>query len=159
MDAQQYGDRFQDHLLSQYKLYVEMADRVSQRRDWANRFYGGVLSGLAAVLAVIIRGTVFDSVQAVVFLVAASVGAALCLVWFVNIRSYRQLNTGKFQVIHEMEQQLPMAIYEREWELLRPSEGQKRYLQLTWVEQFVPGIIATPFLILTGYTLYQWIYG
>ena len=36
---EKYGDKFQDHLIEQYKLYVEMADRVSARRAQTNRFY------------------------------------------------------------------------------------------------------------------------
>ena len=31
-----YGDAYQHHLLDQYTLYVETADRVSQRRTSAN---------------------------------------------------------------------------------------------------------------------------
>ena len=30
---------FQEHLLEQYKMYVEMADRISQRRNLANVFF------------------------------------------------------------------------------------------------------------------------
>ena len=30
MDRDQYGDNYRAHLLEQYKLYVEMADRISQ---------------------------------------------------------------------------------------------------------------------------------
>ena len=143
--------------MEQYKLYVEMADRVSQRRDSANRFYAGLLSGMAALLAVAVSASIFEEIEAVIYLVVALVGATLCLVWFLNIRSYRQLNTGKFQVIHELEQTLPHAMYAREWEILRPREGEKRYLQLTRVEQVVPGLLATPYLILAGYSLYQWL--
>ena len=36
MDREEYGTNYQAHLLEEYKLYVEMADRVSQRRAVAN---------------------------------------------------------------------------------------------------------------------------
>ena len=32
MDIDDYGPKFRDHLLEQYKIYTEMADRISQRR-------------------------------------------------------------------------------------------------------------------------------
>jgi hypothetical protein len=29
----EYGEHYQDHLLEQYKLYVQMADKISERRQ------------------------------------------------------------------------------------------------------------------------------
>ena len=37
-----YGTEFENHLFDQYKLYVEMADRISARRMLANSFFVGV---------------------------------------------------------------------------------------------------------------------
>lgn len=34
-----YGERFHDHLLEQYKLYVESARHVSDRRESANNYF------------------------------------------------------------------------------------------------------------------------
>ena len=53
MKRDEYGENYQDHLLEQYKLYVEMADRVSQRRDQSNRFYVTIISALVALLVVL----------------------------------------------------------------------------------------------------------
>ena len=33
MKPEDYGSQYQEHLLEEYKLYVEMADRVSHRRS------------------------------------------------------------------------------------------------------------------------------
>jgi hypothetical protein len=33
------SDKFRDYILEQYKSYVEMADRISQRRALANSFF------------------------------------------------------------------------------------------------------------------------
>jgi hypothetical protein len=33
MDAKQYGEGYQQHLVKQYKLYVQMADNISLRRS------------------------------------------------------------------------------------------------------------------------------
>ena len=79
---------------------------------------------------------------------AALLGVALCALWNINIRSYRQLNTAKFKIIHEFEQQLPLAMYDREWEVLGKGEDSKKYLQLTRVEQMVPFLFAIPYLLL-----------
>ena len=55
MKPDEYGENYQAHLPEQYKLYVEMADRVSQRRDQSNRFYVTLVSALVALLVVLAR--------------------------------------------------------------------------------------------------------
>jgi len=152
MTKEEYGDRFKDHLLEQYKLYVKMADNVSSRRAQTNIFYISLLSGLLAVLSMAYKGGTPHDTPNLVFL-AAVLGIILCCVWSVNIRSYRQLNSGKFKIIHAMEQRLPFPCYDMEWEILGEGKEGEKYLQLTRVEQYIPAILAVPYLILIIYFL------
>lgn len=158
MDATKYGSDYQAHLLDQYKLYVEMADNISARRAQANQFYISVLSALLAVVALV--GKLSGSGEAgrpelvnIAFLAVSVLGLVLCVVWFVNLMSYRQLNSGKFLVIHEMEARLPFPCYDREWELLKRGREWGAYLPLTTVERYVPAIVAVPFVIVFIYVL------
>ena len=155
MTPEQYGEKYPDHLLEQYKLYVEMADRVSQRRDQSNKFYATVYSALAAVLLLTARFDLSDSALTIVFLAVGTVGAALALIWWLNIKSYRTINSAKFDVIHEIETRLPFPGYQREWELLRPTDGPPKYLQLTRIEQYVPAVFLLLSLALVGYAAYS----
>lgn len=153
MKPSEYGDSYHEHLLEQYKLYVEMADNVSTRRAQANAFYITVLSALLAVIPLAFDN--FSNVeQYLAFLAVSILGLILCYVWNINIRSYRKLNSGKFKVIHEMEEQLPFACYDREWEFLGEGKDSKKYLQLTHVEQYVPYLLAVPYSLLLVYSLY-----
>ena len=160
MNPETYGDKYPDHLLEQYKLYVEMADRVSQRRDQSNRFYVTIVSALAAIVIVIARFGVpadaaNDALSHIGFLAIGLFGLALSTIWFFNIRSYRALNTAKFKIIKKIEKQLPFAGYAEEWDILNsPSDNSPRYLQLTRVEQFVPIIFATLFALLAIYAIF-----
>ena len=88
MKRDEYGDNYQAHLLEQYKLYVEMADRVSQRRDQSNRFYVTIVSALVALLVVLARLGAADSVWAAALLIAGLFGAVLSVIWVINIKSY-----------------------------------------------------------------------
>ena len=92
-------------LLEQYKLYVEMADRVSQRRQAANRFYISLLSGLGG-LYLLLEKILHTQPNIIIWAILIII---ISLLWWLTINSYRQLNSGKFKVIHEMEQQLPFA--------------------------------------------------
>ena len=157
MNPKEYGDSYNDHLLEQYKLYVEMADRVSQRRDQSNRFYVTILSALAAIVVVITRfGIPVDGVSSnVVFFAIGVFGFALSVVWQFNIRSYRTLNSAKFDIINDLEKQLPYPGYSEECEILsNPPPGRSQYRQLTRVEQFVPAIFMVLFVTIALYSIW-----
>jgi len=157
MTKEEYGKKFEEHLLEQYKLYVEIADRVSGRRAQTNRFFISLLSGLLALLSIVVDREIFCNFQTIVFMTVALLGLALCALWYINIRSYGQLNSGKFKVIHEIEQHLPYPCYDKEWEILGEGKKSKKYLQLTRVEQYVPFILAIPYILLFIYSLWKWV--
>ena len=148
-----YGDEFKTHLLEQYKLYVEMADRVSSRRVQIASFYTSILSVLLALLSITSNKDLFQGPQSFVLLTVAILGLSLCLAWAANINSYKQLSSLKFKVIHQMEAYLPFPCYDREWKILKEDNNRQRYLRLTAVEQYIPMIIAIPYLCLFLYSL------
>ena len=112
------GDPRRDELLEIYKLHAELADRVSQRRDGANRLYVSLLVGLTVFLTALMRYGTGDVPAKLVLCTVGVIGALLSASWYVVIRSYRQLNTGKFKALHELEAKLAHAFFSREWELL-----------------------------------------
>lgn len=126
-----------DELLEIYKLHAEFADRVSQRRDAANQRYAGMLVGLGAFLAFLL-GVGDGDLAAIATRLVSGLGMVLSLSWYVVIRSYRQLNTGKFKSLHELEEKLAYPFYKREWELLGEGRDSRRYWRLTVVETFLP---------------------
>lgn len=140
-----------DQILEQYKMFVEMADRVSERRLKTNQFYIGIISGLLGILAFVFGENNFDIIaqnQNSVMLVVTILGLILNLLWFINIRSFRKLNSGKFMVIHEMEALLPFQPYDREWDIIKRGEKRNNYFQLSKIEQYLPMALTIPFLIL-----------
>jgi hypothetical protein len=140
--------------LEQYKLFIEMADRVSSRRATTNQFYVTLLSGLLAVAAFILKEGVITHNQNIVLLSLSSLGIIICIFWGLNLLSYRQLNSGKFKVIHEMEKLLPFQCYDREWEILDEGKNWKKYLPLTHIEIYIPITISSIYIALLIYSLY-----
>lgn len=135
----------QQVLLEIYKLHSELADRVSQRREGANRLFVTLLVGLLVFLATLLRvGSNGVSVDAMLFW-GGITGLLLACSWFVIIRSYRQLNTGKFRALHELESHLPYQFFKREWDLLGQGKEVSRYWKLTVVETIMPIIFAIMF--------------
>lgn len=146
MNAEEYGPKYQDHLIDQYKVAVEMADRVSQRRSQANHFFISVNTGLVGIAA--ITYSVAKDLPPLMLAVEGVLGILLCLSWIVTIRSYRQLNTGKFAIILRLEQALPAATYGDEWIVLGEGRDARKYRQLTNVEQLVPALFILPYLLI-----------
>ena len=149
------NDPDRNELLETYKLHAELADRVSQRREGANRLYVSLLSGLAAFLAVLIRFGVGDVPVQVVLVSICVVGAALSASWYVVLRSYRQLNTGKFRALHELESKLAYPFFQREWDLLGAGEDRSRYWSLTIVEVGLPCIFFVLFVALLVFSFFS----
>ncbi len=116
--------------LDQYKLMVEMADRVSARRATANSFFVTVQSALV---------TAFGFSKNDQWPLAI-VGVVVAIAWWLSLRSYRMLNAAKFAVINEMEERLTASPYQDEWAILKREDGplHKRYAALSLVEQTVP---------------------
>jgi hypothetical protein len=122
-----------------YKLAVEMADRISARRTAANGFFLTAESALVALLG----NDAFDG-DAV-----SIAGSLLAVAWWLLLRSYRDLNRAKFDVIIGMEARLPVQIFGQEWEALKADpvpSWRNRYAELNWVERVVPIVFVVIFL-------------
>ncbi|MBP2641041.1 MAG: hypothetical protein H6Q66_1992 [Firmicutes bacterium] len=143
----EYGDSYQQHLLEQYKIYVEMADRISQRRMTVNTFFITLNSIILTILGL------FKNNINKWFILIAAVGLITSLAWFYILNSYRQLNSGKFAVIHELEKSLPASLYAYEWSLLENGTDRNNYWPISHVEKLIPVIFGL-FYITGGIVLF-----
>jgi hypothetical protein len=143
-----------DHYFELYTLAVDMADRISARRGIANSFFLSVNTGLAAFM-----GASND----LRWYVAAS-GIAFCVTWWALLKSYRDLNRAKFDIILPMEERLPVRVFGDEWDRLKASkptsesgQSQRRrdalrawtgkYRELGQVERIVPFVFGAMYVI------------
>ncbi len=143
-----------NEILELYKLHAELADRVSQRREGANRLYVGLLTGVSILLAASLRFGTGGIPLWIIITAGGVLGAAIAVSWFIVIRSYRQLNTGKFAALDELESMLPFQFFRREWEILEKGENIKKYWKLTVVETIMPWGFCVFFLGLIVVSLY-----
>lgn len=146
-----YGAKFDEHLIEQYKLYVDLVDGISARRMLANSFFVGVHTALIMAFAVMLKEKVLQATLpgSLPFLAVI----LLCFVWWQVVHSYRQLNSAKFRVIHALEQMLPAAPFTAEWLELGEGKDPKRYVPLTYLENWVPVCFGILYVLLAA-TLY-----
>lgn len=127
-----YGDYFTTHLLEQYKLYVQSAENVSSRRIATSRY---LLTLSAALLALYgFQSSNFN--QNYWMLVVPGTGIFVSMLWYLIIKSYRNLNTAKFKIIHRLEEHLPAALFAHEWKIA--NQGSGSYTAVTKIEQWLP---------------------
>ena len=134
--------------MDQYKIYVEMADRISVRRGLANTFFLTLNAAIFTVVGVFWKDR--PHAPSALIVVPFVVALGLCLAWFWLVRSYRQLNSGKFAVIGAFERQLPASPYwAAEWKALGEGRSKAVYWPLTHLEQWVPLLFGLAYL--TGF--------
>lgn len=122
--------------LEQYKLIVEMADRVSQRRQAANSFYLSINTALVGGSAYFGGGTPPLKTALLVSLA----GVLACRYWSRSILSYKTLNTAKFGVINDIEMRLVEQPFTNEWAKLDPDGDGKKHNSFYETEKFVPRV-------------------
>ena len=121
-------------VLEIYKMLVEMADRVSQRRQSANSFYLTVNTAIIGGAAYLSKST-FGHLGT--WAVSAA-GIAICVLWIRAVVSYKSLNAAKFEVITALEDRLPVTPYKDEWAILDVDGDGKRHKPFHKTEVLVP---------------------
>jgi hypothetical protein len=139
-------EKYQNAILAQYKIYVEMADRISARRALMNTFFLTLNTAVFTVIGVLLQLQTKAANWLLVFPLIALLGE--CAAWYYLVRSYRQLNTAKYQVIGLLEEKLPASPYWRaEWTALGAGKDRKLYWPLSHLEKWVPIFFAATYLV------------
>lgn len=117
----------------QYVHYAESAMAVSDRRLQTNRFYISILSSILVVLTVFFDGSLGYH-QHIGLLAIGILGVCLCILWYQTIDSHRRLNQAKYEILHNIEEDLPYQVYSDEWNLIGPKIGpeeqEKRFARI-----------------------------
>ena len=126
-------DANEEILFEQYRLYVEMANNITNHRNNTNKFYVTLISLLISIFSIITSITH----ELIIFIIPLMIIIGISYIWMKNIESYSALNHGKFDVIDEIENKLPTRGFTIEWELIKLYN----YKELTKVEKNVPKAI------------------
>ena len=137
VSAEKYGSNHQAHTLEIYKICVEMADRISARRERMNSFF-------LTVNAVLLGGLAHGGLNNNIIWALPLFGVFFCCVWCALIKSYKTLNLEKFKVIHSIERHLPWRPYIAEWGNLQSEDGGcTAYYLFSLLEKYATWILLT----------------
>ncbi len=132
----------EDILFEQYKLYVDTAERVSDRRQNSNNFF-------LTLNSVLLAFTGFLTTLSFAFwhAIIAIAGVSISVLWYLTITSFRNLNSEKFRVIHKIEEKLPVKLFDDEWEELGRGNNMQKYIKISKVEQGIPIIFFVLYIL------------
>ncbi|EGR2839825.1 hypothetical protein DU977_14240 [Vibrio cholerae] len=150
LEREGFSDNYNQYLFEQYKMYLEMADRISLRRQSANTFFLSLNTALVALTSY-----AKSSVDVTIFhyLLTSLSGIFLCYVWYRLVLSYKNLNSAKFKVIHEIEKLLPLKLFEAEWEAVGRGKNKALYHPFTNLEMKVPWIFTGVYALSIAYII------
>ena len=146
---EQFKDKYYEHLLTQYELYVKMANDISDRRSKANTFFLSTNSFLSTALGILSKFQIGNNFEFLWLYIASAAGILFSITWLLLVRNYKQLNTAKYAVIHKLEKKLPAAPYVKEWENLGSGKNWKKYMKLTNIESIIPILFVILYLALS----------
>ncbi|OIO73576.1 MAG: hypothetical protein AUJ85_07585 [Elusimicrobia bacterium CG1_02_37_114] len=143
----EYGVNYHNHLFEQYKFYIESVEKTSYRRQCANNYFVTINTALISLIGLSLQINVFKNASSIK-IVLSTLGIIVCFIFWFLIRSYKQLNTGKFTVIHEIEKYLPLALYRYEWKVLGEGKDTKLYYPFSHIELLIPWVFGIIYFVL-----------
>lgn len=136
---------YQVAVLEQYKSCVEMADRISQRRGLTNTFFLTLNTAIFPAIGVFWEHRPHGQVWWLTVPLMMLLGQ--CFAWFYLLRSYRLLNSAKYEVVGALERRLPASPYWRaEWTALGEGKDYKKYWPLSHIEGGIPIFFAALYI-------------
>lgn len=143
-----YGDNYREHCLEIYKSYLESIENISDRRQSANSFFLSINTAIAGAVGYIFSDDNAKQSFSLSLIILSLSGVVICYTWYRLIKSYRQINSSKFKVLHEIEKMLPIAPFDLEWKTLGSGKDFKRYIPFTKVESIIPWAFVTLYLLI-----------
>lgn len=141
-------------LFQQYRLFVDSAEKISDRRSHLNTFF-------IALHSLFVSGLSFFQSDIKAYIIPICIfGCVLAFLWWYMLCNYRSLNKAKFQIIHEIEKHLPVNLYQTEWALYKKSKhwyNPNRYFSFSRLEMALPVLLIAIYVCLIIITRYNYV--
>jgi hypothetical protein len=142
-------------LLEQYKLLVQTSETLVGRRQTVNTFFLSINSLLLAAIGLFAKEGIPGPLTGFGVLALGIAGLVLCVAWRRLVHSYRQLNAGKFEVIHLLEKHLPASVFKAEWEALGAGRDKGKYQPFTRTEAAIPWVFGILYVVAVAGSVYM----
>lgn len=121
-----------EYKFEQYKIFVESAERNSEKRVTQNNIYLTInLAFLSYVLS--------QNPNLIETIITSFVGLIICIVWLLTIINFCKRNKVKFDIINEMEEEFG-NLYKEEWKrisILTPLSTYEKFLAIIFMMVYI----------------------
>jgi uncharacterized membrane protein len=121
-----------EYKFEQYKIFVESAERNSEKRVTQNNIYLTInLAFLSYVLS--------QKPNLIETIITSFVGLIICIVWLLTIINFCKRNKVKFDIINEMEEEFG-NLYKEEWKrisILTPLSTYEKFLAIIFMMVYI----------------------
>ncbi len=92
-------DRDRSQITEIYKAYPQMSDKISDRRQSANSYFLTINTIIVSLISYMSFGGAVKNYHPFYCLISIA-GLVICYSWYRLIRSYKDLNSGKFTAMN-----------------------------------------------------------
>lgn len=134
----------------EYKLFSELVQRLSERRQTASQTYLAVNTAAFGVLAFLAKDAGFHGwglvgVSVPLFLV----GIIACVIWHKIVTHFREIIGWHYEQLRAMEEGLPGSarIYCKEWERFYRAQTGRKGFSFSLLESWLPRLFVSLYAI------------
>ena len=135
-------------LLEQYKVFLETSESLVARRQTVNSFYISANTALITIMGGLITVLGDAEERIILFTLTSIVGIILSVSWNRILSAYGTLNGSKMKVIRMIENELPAALYDTEWNVMSDKLNSKKYTSFTDSEKKAPKAFIVLYILL-----------
>jgi hypothetical protein len=147
-------DPCNDLIFQQYKLFVELTDKVSDRRNIAHSFFITLNTFLFVIGSATLKNNDPNTINYYWLIIASVGGLLISITWICLIDRYGKLNSAKFKVINALENKLPTKPYFAEWKIVKSKEIKpKKYRTFTKTEVWIPWAFLLIYILTMAYSI------
>lgn len=132
-------------IMDQYKMFQKTSEDLVVRRQNLNSFYLTVNSALIALVGTFL-GLISYPLNLYVIFFMCIVGLILDVSWIGVLNAYGTLNSAKMKLINLIEEQLPVALYDMEWQIMSDKLNSRKYISFTDSEKRIPKLFMITYL-------------
>ena len=148
----EYKGNYENDLLEQYKIYVELMDRINERIQRSYYAFLTVNSAIVGGIGYFQIHNAYDSVFAYIPLAIISYLALMfCLAWSISIKTLRRLYEKRFKIIDLIEERLPLSLFNAELMLLEDENDSKSKAVYARMETITLSLFLFLYIISFGY--------
>jgi hypothetical protein len=122
------------------------------RNTSTNTLYVSIISALLAVLALTKQGAALQQIDNLLYIAISFVAIVLCWTWRGSMKAFDSHFKTKFDVLRDMEKQLPYKIYAMEEKLRTPSR------HLIKEDELTPVLLIAAFSVILLYGAYALVF-